>query len=252
MFGEKTDDNIKFERAVALRAIASRADELRNSGAQPFEIQSFINGARGELAREAPDPDMYRRALRAAALQKRTRGTEESDDRTGFGSFSSNTGERPGSPQLDPGGPPTNYTVPSTKEEWARLQNQSMGRSEGRGGESASGGERPGSPQLDPGGPPTDYTVPSTKEEWARASASGPTLPSNASQATRDLFEEELAAWKKLPPAPTSHEEVMRMFKGGGGGGGGGRSMGRSGGRGGRGGESGGRGEVRGRNRLGY
>jgi hypothetical protein len=237
MFGEKTDNDIKFERAVALRAIASRADELRNSGAQPFEIQSFINGARGELAREAPDPDMYRRALRAAALQKRTRGTEESDDRTGFGSFSSNTGERPGSPQLDPGGPPTNYTVPSTK-----MRGQSVFGSEGSGSFTSNGGERPGSPQLDPGGPPTDYTVPSTKEEWARASTSGPTLPSNPSQAARD----EVAAWKQT--AAPSQEEFMRMFKGGGGG----KSMGRSGGGGGRGRESGVRGEVRGRNRLGY
>ena len=228
MFGEKTDNDIKFERAVALRAIASRADELRNSGAQPFEIQSFINGARGELAREAPDPDMYRRALRAAALQKRTRGTEESDDRTGFGSFSSNTGERPGSPQLDPGGPPTNYTVPSTK-----MRGQSAYGSEGSGSFTSRGGERPGSPQLDPGGPPTNYTVPSTKEESLRLQNQRPTLPANASQAARD----EVAAWK--PATGYSHEEVMRMFKGGGGGGGGGRSMGRSGGGGGR---SGGRG----------
>ena len=121
MFGEKTDDDIKFERAVALRAIASRADQLRNSGAQPFEIQSFINGARGELAKEAPDPDMYRRALRAAALQRRTRGAEGSDDRTGFGSFASGGREMPGSPFVDPGGPPTDYKVPSTKEEWAKL-----------------------------------------------------------------------------------------------------------------------------------
>jgi hypothetical protein len=73
MFGEKTDDNIKFERAVALKAIASKAEELKNKGAAPFEVQSFINGSRGELAKEAPDPEMYSKALRAAAMQKKTR-----------------------------------------------------------------------------------------------------------------------------------------------------------------------------------
>ena len=133
MFGEKTDDDIKFERAVALRAIASRADQLRNSGAQPFEIQSFINGARGELAREAPDPDMYRRALRAAALQRRTRGAEGSDDRTGFGSFASGGREMPGSPFVDPGGPPI----------WQKMGAGNIaGRSGGGGGRGGRGGGR--------------------------------------------------------------------------------------------------------------
>lgn len=72
-FGEKTDDDIKFERAVALKAIASKAKELQNKGAAPFEVQSFINGSRGELAKQAPDPEMYSKALRVAAMQKRTR-----------------------------------------------------------------------------------------------------------------------------------------------------------------------------------
>jgi hypothetical protein len=73
MFGEKTDDDIKFERAVALKAIASKAEELQSKGAAPFEVQSFINGARGELAKEAPDPEMYTKALKAAAIQKNSR-----------------------------------------------------------------------------------------------------------------------------------------------------------------------------------
>ena len=72
-FGEKTDDEVKFGRAVALKAIASKAKELQNKGTAPFEIQSFINGARGELAKQAPDPEMYSKALRVAAAQKNTR-----------------------------------------------------------------------------------------------------------------------------------------------------------------------------------
>ena len=73
MFGEKTDDDTKFERAVALKAIASKAEELKNKGAASFEVQSFINGARGKLAEEAPDPEMYSKALRVAATQKANR-----------------------------------------------------------------------------------------------------------------------------------------------------------------------------------
>lgn len=73
MFGEKTDDETKFERAVALKAIASKAEELKNKGAASFEVQSFINGARGKLAEEAPDPEMYSKALRVAATQKANR-----------------------------------------------------------------------------------------------------------------------------------------------------------------------------------
>ena len=46
-FGEKTDDEVKFGRAVALKAIASTAKELQGKGAESFEVQSFINGARG-------------------------------------------------------------------------------------------------------------------------------------------------------------------------------------------------------------
>jgi len=73
MFGEKTDDETKFGRAVALKAIASKAEELKNKGAASFEVQSFINGARGKLAEEAPDPEMYTKALRVAATQKANR-----------------------------------------------------------------------------------------------------------------------------------------------------------------------------------
>jgi len=73
MFGEKTDNETKFGRAVALKAIAAKAEELKNKGAASFEVQSFINGARGKLAEEAPDPEMYSKALRVAATQKANR-----------------------------------------------------------------------------------------------------------------------------------------------------------------------------------
>jgi hypothetical protein len=73
MYGEKTDDDIKFERAVALKAIAAKAKDLQNEGAAPFEVQTFINGSRRELANEAPDPELYSKALKVAATQKASR-----------------------------------------------------------------------------------------------------------------------------------------------------------------------------------
>lgn len=73
-FGEKTADDVKFGRAVALKAIASKAKELQNKGAQGFEVQSFISGAREELAKQAPDPEMYSKALKVAAMQKNAQG----------------------------------------------------------------------------------------------------------------------------------------------------------------------------------
>lgn len=66
----KTDNEMLFQRAVGLKAIASKAEELKNEGYAPFEVQSFINGARGRLAQEAPDPEMYHKALRVAAMHK--------------------------------------------------------------------------------------------------------------------------------------------------------------------------------------
>ena len=73
MFGEKTDDDIEFERAVALKAIATKGKELLDKGAAPFEVQAFINGSRDKLTEEAPDPETYSKALKAAAMHKNTK-----------------------------------------------------------------------------------------------------------------------------------------------------------------------------------
>jgi hypothetical protein len=67
---DKTNQDIHFERAVALKTIAEKAKELQNKGAMPFEVQAFINGARDELTAEAPDPEMYSKALTVAAMRK--------------------------------------------------------------------------------------------------------------------------------------------------------------------------------------
>jgi hypothetical protein len=73
MFDEKTDNINSFKRAIALKAIASKAEELKNKGTAPFEIQSFINDSRGEVTKRIPDTEMHGKAVRAAAMQKNTR-----------------------------------------------------------------------------------------------------------------------------------------------------------------------------------
>ena len=72
-FGDKTEDEVHFERAVALKAIGAKAQELGESGALPFEVRSFIQGAHKELVNQAPDPETYSKALRAAVIQKANR-----------------------------------------------------------------------------------------------------------------------------------------------------------------------------------
>jgi len=69
-YGEKTDNDVLFERAVAFKAIGSKAEELEKKGALPFEVRSFIQGANKELANQAPDPEMYSKALKVAVTQK--------------------------------------------------------------------------------------------------------------------------------------------------------------------------------------
>lgn len=76
-YGEKTDNDVLFERAVAFKAIGSKAEELIKKGALPFEVRSFIQGASKELAHQAPDPEMYSKALRVAATQKASRNEAE-------------------------------------------------------------------------------------------------------------------------------------------------------------------------------
>ena len=60
----------KTERAIALTAISEKAQELADEGKQAFEIQSFINGARRELGKQRPDPEMYAAAAQVAKAAK--------------------------------------------------------------------------------------------------------------------------------------------------------------------------------------
>jgi len=52
----------RMEKAIALKAIADKAEELEKAGASNLDINAFVSGARNKLAEERPDPDKYAKA----------------------------------------------------------------------------------------------------------------------------------------------------------------------------------------------
>jgi len=72
-FGVKNSglsDEDKMQRAIALRAIAEKTIELEKNGATPMEQQTFVQGARRELARQKPDLRKHELASDAARRYK--------------------------------------------------------------------------------------------------------------------------------------------------------------------------------------
>jgi len=63
----------KKEKAVALLAIADQAQKRATAGESPLETQTFINGARRELARELPDTKKMEDAFQASREYQRIR-----------------------------------------------------------------------------------------------------------------------------------------------------------------------------------
>ena len=59
-------DEDKLQRAVALRAIAEKTKEMEAQGATPLEQQTFVQGARRDLARQKPDARKHELATDAA------------------------------------------------------------------------------------------------------------------------------------------------------------------------------------------
>jgi len=57
----------RMQRAVAMRAIASKTEDLENAGADPIAVKTFSSGALRELARQVPDSDKYKSAFMAAS-----------------------------------------------------------------------------------------------------------------------------------------------------------------------------------------
>lgn len=56
-----------MEKAIALEAIADKAQELENAGASGLDIAAFTSGARQKLAEERPDPEKYAKAAISAS-----------------------------------------------------------------------------------------------------------------------------------------------------------------------------------------
>jgi len=73
----------KQERAVALLAIADEAENKIKKGDDPLEVQTFIGGARRELARKLPDVKRMGEASLAAKRYKE----EAQKQGGGFGEF---------------------------------------------------------------------------------------------------------------------------------------------------------------------
>ena len=60
------DEKDRAQRVIGLEAIKAKAEEMADQGADPFEVRTFIKGARGELARQKPDWQQYAKAAAAA------------------------------------------------------------------------------------------------------------------------------------------------------------------------------------------
>ena len=60
----------RAERILALDTIESEAKKLASGGADAFDVQGFISGARKELANQKPDVESYFDAAVAAKKAK--------------------------------------------------------------------------------------------------------------------------------------------------------------------------------------
>ena len=67
----------KQKKGVGLLAIAKMAQERAKAGESPLETQTFINGARRELARQLPDNEKMQDAFQASRKYQ-----EDRDPRT--------------------------------------------------------------------------------------------------------------------------------------------------------------------------
>tara|TARA_Y100000004_G_C8646427_1_gene299223 strand:- start:219 stop:458 length:240 start_codon:yes stop_codon:yes gene_type:complete len=66
------NDTEKQERAIALLAIADAAEDKVKKGESPLDVQTFVGGARRELARKRPDTKRMGEASLAAKAYKDT------------------------------------------------------------------------------------------------------------------------------------------------------------------------------------
>ena len=66
------DERDRAQRVVGLKAIEAKAEDLKGQGADAFEIRSFIQRGKAELARQNPDRQEYAKAISAAEKAQNT------------------------------------------------------------------------------------------------------------------------------------------------------------------------------------
>ena len=66
MQNTKMDDAIRERRENVRQVIDQRANELREGGMHPFEVQNMRSAAGQELARAVPDTQKYQQAVSLA------------------------------------------------------------------------------------------------------------------------------------------------------------------------------------------
>jgi hypothetical protein len=64
--------NEQLQRGIALKGIATAAEDMANKGASNLEVQTFAQGAKRELAREMADTGRMGEAAKAAKKYKDT------------------------------------------------------------------------------------------------------------------------------------------------------------------------------------
>jgi len=66
----QNDPETMARRGLALKTIAAGAKKMRNAGANPVDIQLFINKHRQNLAKNFPDKEKQEKALNAVTKAK--------------------------------------------------------------------------------------------------------------------------------------------------------------------------------------
>ena len=70
MLGAPLSKEENLERGIALKGIATAAQDLKDKGGDDLEVQTFVQGAKRELARELGDTGKMGEAAKAAKTYK--------------------------------------------------------------------------------------------------------------------------------------------------------------------------------------
>ena len=80
MLSAKLSDEAKLQRGIALEGIAEAATKLAEAGGDDIEVQTFIHGAKRELARKLPDPQKMGEAAMASKQYQLEKQRKQNQD----------------------------------------------------------------------------------------------------------------------------------------------------------------------------